>query len=114
MQHSHLRLEIRVHFLYHRPHLVDAVPPRLGTAETDPGIFLLLVVRADPRSGQKVLRDLEPTGKAGADVAAQPPGVLHAVEGVQERGQRQSRFSDEVGDGVGFDVSVGNAVGRVD
>ena len=71
-------------------------------------------MRPDPAPGHQFLGDLGPAGHAGADVAAEVPRVLDAVEGVQEEGEGQRGGGDEVRGDVGDESGVGDAVGGVD
>ena len=87
---------------------------RHAILDAEAAALLVLVVGADPVAREEALRELEAAVHARADVAAEVPHVLDAVEGVQEEGQRESGVRHEVGAGVGEDVGVGDAVGGVE
>ena len=87
----------------------------------DPDLFirearadLVAVVRRDPDPCAQLLHDLQSAGEAGTDVAAHVPCVLHAVEAVQERGEWERGFGDQVRGDVGRERLVGAAVGGED
>lgn len=100
--------------LHQCPDFIHRVLPRHAVLDAEAAALFVLVVGADPVSSEQALRELETALHAGADVAAEIPHILNAVEGVEEKGQRESGVGHEVFLSVGNDVGVGDSVWGVE
>lgn len=78
------------------PQLIYTRPDGLQASRRESRVGLVLVMGTDPVSRKQTSRDLQPTGRAGADVAAEVPGVRGAVEGVEERVEGEGGLGEEV------------------
>ena len=71
-------------------------------------------MRTYPCLGEKISCNLYAAGNASADIAAKPPGVCDAVEGVKKESEREGSGGNEMRRGVRGDKRIRDAMRRVD
>ena len=96
--------------LHQCPDFFHDVLPRHAVLDAKAAALFVLVVGANPVSDEQALRELEAALHTSANIAAEIPHILNAVEGVKEEDQRKSGVGHEVFLGVKNNVGIGDSV----